>query len=106
MNKLAVLVMMGLATVIASSRPLDPVTACGMTVSAMAAMQQDPQDEPEGNPTHEEPTDYCRPVAANGKMPCMCLKQDPTGCRAGKRETEHRVCMSWCWKQWCKCCSS
>lgn len=112
--RLVVALIIALLGVIAVTVPVPPETefcpmGMPMTAMAMSAMQtQDPPQEepPEGNPTHTEPTDFCRPVSRDGKMPCMCLKQDPDGCKAGKRETEHRICQSWCWKQYCKCCSS
>ncbi len=90
----------------------------GMTMTEMAAMQDPPSQTPptqeqpqdpndpnyEGNPTHESPSDYCTP---NRELhPCLCLRLAPEGCREGKRETEHRSCNSWCYKQFCRCCSS
>lgn len=71
------------------------------------ASQDPPNEEPPlGNPNHIEPTEYCRPTSIDGKMPCMCLKYHQEGCFEGRRETEHRVCMSYCWKNFCSCCNS
>lgn len=60
-----------------------------------------------GNPGDPEPKEACTPYnRPDGKLPCTCLKQDPQGCKAGERQTEHRVCNSYCWKKYCHCCKS
>ena len=132
MNYVLVIVLSVLATVpLALPLPVtvepDPVMACGMTAAEMAAMgKQDPEqeppapapvpnapppsDDPEAPPGgHTEPTEFCTPLnRPDGKMPCMCTMdiEGRAGCTNGKRESEVRHCNSFCWKQWCKCCSS
>lgn len=101
----------------------------GMSVYCAALMVQSPQEpqqepqqqEPQQQPCdpeiescytgpqngHVKPTMACTPHnRPDGKLPCMCLKQHPEGCKKGKRETETNTCNSWCWKELCKCCSS
>ena len=96
----------------------EPVELCpmGMSMAEMAAMYQDPPQDgppvvippsdepPEGNPNHEVPTEFCR--SNDDVHPCMCVRLAPEGCQQGHREIEHRSCNSFCWKNFCKCCSS
>ena len=59
---------------------------------------------PQAHPT-EEPKEVCYHTAPKGKKACECLGQDEgKGCKAGKRETETQICLSYCWKHKCGCC--
>ena len=82
------------------TQPADPVDPEG---------DGDPNTPPasEAPPTHVKPTLACTPKnRPDGKMPCMCLKQNPEGCSKGKRVAETATCNSWCWKDLCSCCRS
>ena len=86
------------------------------TMGGWAMYQQEPPQVPpavveppeSGNGDgHTQPTEYCTPSnMPDGKMPCMCLHNEPNGCKEGHRDTEMRNCNSWCFKAMCHCCSS
>ena len=98
-----------------SQEPTIPQQEPGQPADPQPADPVDPDDDGDPNtppaseapPTHVKPTLACTPKnRPDGKMPCMCLKQNPEGCSKGKRVSETATCNSWCWKDLCACCRS
>lgn len=61
---------------------------------------KEPEEEPQGNPNHTEPTQNCgtNPQEGSKMIKCSCHKW-----RKCETDQEPISCTSYCWKHFCKC---